>query len=300
MELHQVRYFLAVCETLNFSRAAETCHISQPALSRAIKQLEEELGGELLRRERLQTHITDLGHAVLPSLRQCYESNLAAKALATDYLKGGHAPLNLALSRSIEIELIAPILSEVTEAFPLIEIRMFRGTPDEIGERLKKGESEIAMAGPMTDAWERVDIRRLYEERFVLIMSRKHPLAQQNRIEAKSLTGERLLCRPNCAMTDIVVSRLNEVGARSVSRHEVPLIEDLNSLVRANFGIGILPRSRGGLEDLRSAEIEGVDLARPINLYTVAGRRQSTAVTTLKMLFRAKDWSADVSRERPS
>jgi len=51
MEMHQVRYFLALCETLNFTRAAESCNVSQPALTRAVHKLEEELGGLLLRRE---------------------------------------------------------------------------------------------------------------------------------------------------------------------------------------------------------------------------------------------------------
>ena len=56
MEMHQVRYFLAVCETLNFTRAAENCNVSQPALTRAVHKLEEELGGLLLRRENNLTH----------------------------------------------------------------------------------------------------------------------------------------------------------------------------------------------------------------------------------------------------
>jgi LysR family hydrogen peroxide-inducible transcriptional activator len=64
MEMHQVRYFLAVADTLNFTRAAEQCHVSQPALTRAIQQLEEELGGLLLRRERKLTHWTDFGRLI--------------------------------------------------------------------------------------------------------------------------------------------------------------------------------------------------------------------------------------------
>ncbi|MBM3540528.1 MAG: LysR family transcriptional regulator, partial [Alphaproteobacteria bacterium] len=59
--MHQVRYFLAVCETLNFRKAAESCHVAQPSLTRAIKNLEDELGGPLFRRERQNTHLTDLG-----------------------------------------------------------------------------------------------------------------------------------------------------------------------------------------------------------------------------------------------
>src|SRR5947207_15466178 len=70
MEMHQVRYFLAVADTLNFTRAAEQCHVSQPALTRAIQQLEEELGGLLLRRERTLTHLTEFGRLIEPHLRQ--------------------------------------------------------------------------------------------------------------------------------------------------------------------------------------------------------------------------------------
>ena len=61
MEMHQVRYFLAIAEELNFTRASERCNVTQPALSRAIKILEEELGGLLFRRERDLTRLTDLG-----------------------------------------------------------------------------------------------------------------------------------------------------------------------------------------------------------------------------------------------
>ena len=57
MELYQIKYFLALAETLNFTRAAERCNVSQPSLTRAVKKLEEELGGELFRREQHRTHL---------------------------------------------------------------------------------------------------------------------------------------------------------------------------------------------------------------------------------------------------
>ena len=69
MELQQARYVLAVAETQNFTRAAETCHVTQPALTRAIQRLESELGGDLIVRERKRTQLTDLGKLVLPELR---------------------------------------------------------------------------------------------------------------------------------------------------------------------------------------------------------------------------------------
>lgn len=105
MEMHQVRYFLAVARLLNFTRAAEECHVAQPSLTRAIKQLEEELGGDLFRRERNLTHLSELGHRMLPLMQQCYDSAQSAKQVATSLKKGAIAPLSIALSQSVNIEL---------------------------------------------------------------------------------------------------------------------------------------------------------------------------------------------------
>ena len=69
MEMHQIRYFLAAARTLNFTRAAEECNVAQPSLTRAIKQLEAELGGDLFRRERPQAQLTELGTRMVPLLR---------------------------------------------------------------------------------------------------------------------------------------------------------------------------------------------------------------------------------------
>jgi DNA-binding transcriptional LysR family regulator len=115
--MHQIRYFLAVGETLNLTRAAERCNVAQPALTRAIKALESELGGELLRRERALSHLTELGQRMLPMLRQCYETTLTAKVVAASMNKGEAAPLALAISHTVALGHFAPALREL-RAFP--------------------------------------------------------------------------------------------------------------------------------------------------------------------------------------
>jgi len=103
LEMHHIRYFLALSETLNLTKAAERCNVSQPALSRAIKALETELGGELLRRERTLSHLTELGQRMLPMLRQCYETALAAKMMAASIRKGETAPLSVAVTHTVAL-----------------------------------------------------------------------------------------------------------------------------------------------------------------------------------------------------
>src|ERR1700676_4195535 len=105
MEMHQVRYFLAAAAELNFTKAAEKCNVSQPSLTRAIKQLEGELGGDLFRRERPQAQLTELGERMLPLLKQCYESALGARSLASTIKSGELGSLKLALSHTIAPDL---------------------------------------------------------------------------------------------------------------------------------------------------------------------------------------------------
>src|SRR5260370_32124101 len=87
VEMHQIRYFLAVCETLNFTRAAEACNVSQPSLTRAIKGLEDELRGPLFRRERNNTHLTGLAEMTRPHLTQVLLETPAANGLAKTFAK---------------------------------------------------------------------------------------------------------------------------------------------------------------------------------------------------------------------
>jgi len=86
MELHQIRYFVALCEEWNFTRAAKRCGVSQPSLTRAIKGLETELGGPLFERSRKMTRLSGLGRAVQHDLTTIEQSVAAAKREATRHL----------------------------------------------------------------------------------------------------------------------------------------------------------------------------------------------------------------------
>src|SRR4051812_28333526 len=98
MEMHQVRYFLAVAQLLNFTRAAEECNVTQPSLTRAIKQLEAELGGDLFRRERPAAQLTELGQRMHPLLKQCFEAAAGARSLASSFKGGDIGALRIALT----------------------------------------------------------------------------------------------------------------------------------------------------------------------------------------------------------
>lgn len=292
MELHQIRYFLALSDVLNFTAAAAACNVSQPALSRAISRLEDELGGQLFRRERKLTHMTDFGRAVLPALRDCYTANLTAKELARAFQKEGQATLRIALSRAFDIEPLLPLLVELERAFPRIEINLFRGTAQEITDRLRNGEAEIAIAGDLSDDWERIESRRLYEQNFGLLIHKSHRLASSQYIEIRELAEERLLGCVDCQMTVALRGRLAAVGSNRTLGYEVAGLDDMRSLVLANLGIGVWPVGFSHLPDLLVTFVAGYPMSRWMQVYSVFGRQHSCAARTLIGLLRANDWSA--------
>src|ERR1700748_2454806 len=112
MEMHQVRYFLAVTRTLNFTRAADECNVTQPSLTRAIKQLEAELGGDLFRRER-PVQLTELVKRMHPLLKQCYEAAAGARSLASSFKSGEVCALRIALTHSVDLSLLITFLNEI-------------------------------------------------------------------------------------------------------------------------------------------------------------------------------------------
>jgi DNA-binding transcriptional LysR family regulator len=291
MEIHQIRYFLAVAQTLNFTRAAEQCNVSQPALTRAIQQLEQELSGPLLRREGKLSHLTELGVRMLPLMRQCYESALAAKSLANSLKSGTSAGLALALSQTIDMDLLADPLAELQRAFPKLQLSIWRESAAGIAERLKKGDVELAIAGPLGQGWDRLDAWPLFRDPFAIVVHHDHALARRNTVEIADLDGTPILLNPLCESADETSQLLERQRIQVRASHRISSQRDLITLLEANLGIGVLPRSATRRQALRRIPIGWFDISRDVCLYSVAGRQRSAAADALIKLLRARDWA---------
>jgi DNA-binding transcriptional LysR family regulator len=291
MEMHQIRYFISVAKTLNFTQAAKDCNVAQPSLSRAIKMLEDELGGALFRRERALTHLTDLGGMMLPLLTQCYGNALDAKTLAMAYKKALIAPLRLALSHTINLSLLVPALTELVKIFPGLELQFFRGTAKEIAGLLKAGTSDLAVAGPIGEMWDRLDAWPLFDEAHELVVNKSHALAMRNRVGLDELAKLRLITRPYNEQAEELAALLLSAGIEQKTGDHITSDQDLLGLLEANVGAAIMPESARATSNLRGIAVDGLTLRRPVLLYAVAGRERSPAATGLMKLLRAADWS---------
>jgi DNA-binding transcriptional LysR family regulator len=297
MEMHQVRYFLAVAKNLNFTRGAEECNVSQPSLTRAIKQLESEFGGDLFRRERPQAQLTELGERMLPLLRQCYESAASARELAMSMKKGEVVSLRLALSHTIDINLLMPHLNEVRRRFERLECRLLRGTAAEVVENLKGGDAELAIASDLGEGWDRLDRWPLFTDDFILLVNAQHRLARQSSIELEELREERLLLRTYCEHAEATAALLRGRGLDVDHSFQVTSESDLISMLASDLGVAIVPSSTSFPGTLARVTIAGLDLSRPVHLYGVAGRQRTAVAGLVMKMLRAADWSRHAGKE---
>ena len=288
--MYQIRYFLVLGETLNFSRAAERCNVTQPSLTRAIKALEAELGGELIRRERSLSHLTDLGERMTPLLKQCYETALAAKAVASAVTKGALSPVSVIVSRSVNLAMFTPYLNELSRAFPGLQLSLRRASSSEITELLKTGDVELAVAGPLGTSWERLDSFPLFTEPFHAVFNRQHRLSAQTSASMRDLMTETLLIDSDGELMANLVQQLSAAGIENIAQQRAVTDADLTSMLEADLGVAILPASTALSDALGRVQVEDLDLTRTISVYGVAGRRRTPAGNSLLSLLRVAQW----------
>ena len=285
--MHQIRYFLAVARQLNFTRAAEECNVAQPSLTRAIKKLEDEFGGELFRRERQNTHLTELGQMMVPLLSQTYDGALSAKSLAGAYATGKAAPLTFMLCKTVSLAPFVESLLELARAISGLSVEFVRGPSADILRDLKAGEMELAVAGPFEEPWDRLNAHALFEERYVLLAAADHALAQRASVRAADLSGQRLLTRPYCDDRESIERVLQKSGIGEYLEHHVATDDDALTCCAAGVGLAILPEHVPRPAGLRVLPLDGFDLGRSVYLYDVAGRQRSRAADGLYRLLRS-------------
>jgi DNA-binding transcriptional LysR family regulator len=291
MEMHQVRYFLAVARALNFTRAAEECNVAQPSLTRAIRQLEGELGGDLFRRERPQAQMTELGQRMLPLLKQCYDSAVSARSLASAIKKGEVGSLRLALSSTIDPSLVTPHVVELGKLFHGLELKLLRGTGSEVLEYLKRGDVELGIAAQIGDEWERLDSWPLFTEDFQLLLNTMHALAERPTVVLDDLRQERLMVRTYCETTPELLDVLRAREFDVTRFHEVSADGDLIALLEAGLGVALVPRSTQSTATLIRIGVEDIEIKRTVHLYGVAGRQRTPVAAAMMKMLRAYDWS---------
>jgi DNA-binding transcriptional LysR family regulator len=291
MEMHQVRYFLAVARTLNFTRAAEECNVTQPSLTRAIQKLEDEFGGLLFRRERARTHLTDLGREMLPYLERTYEAAQAAKAIAKGIGKAQIAPLHLGVSASIRAPELDAVLAEMAATLPGLDLHLVCAGSPELIEQALDGALDVIIVERPDEAPDRLDAHPLYDLKYLVLFKAEHPLAAKEPLLLSDLHGEVFIERGLDGGARFR-SACERAGVEPLFRHQVGDDQQLQRLVAAGLGAGLLPDGYDTIEGLVARALHDGGLAAQVILATISGRRRSPACDAFVRAVRARAWPA--------
>ncbi len=291
MEMHQVRYFLAVAEDLNFTKAAERCNVSQPALSRAIQALEQELGGPLFRRERSHTHLSELGRMVQPHLAEVFDNIKSATRLALDYARLKKTPLKLGIMSTIAPDQIIDLIAAVRTRHPGIELRLCDSDAKGLRARLIDGDLEVVIyALPGEEPDERAHMMPLFRERMVIAVGLGHRLANQSTVRVRDIDSENYIHRNNCEFAGYADAILAEQGVTCNPAYWSDRDDWTLAMVAAGLGFGFLPEHSAKHAGVVALPIVEPEFWRQVNLVSVRGRQHSPAVGAIVREAMQKRW----------
>jgi DNA-binding transcriptional LysR family regulator len=263
-----LRYFLAVAEAGNFSRAAKRVGVTQPTLSAGIAKLERQLGGRLFDRDKHRVALTPAGSRFLVRARRiAAEYELAVQELQ-------HAPeprvLRVGVLTTIPAATLEAILARHRRSGAGEVLEILDGSERDLAERLDRGRLDIALT-VVRPHHGRYEPELLRGERYLMVLPRDHVLADADFVQAEQLAGDRMVVRRHCEALPEISRFFTERGVRPRFVLKTTSDQRVLSVVRAGLGIGMMPES---FQDplVRFVRVVDFDLQREIGLLYAPGR----------------------------
>jgi DNA-binding transcriptional LysR family regulator len=297
MEIQEIRYFIALCDTLNFTRAAERCNVSQPALTRAIQHLEGKLGGPLVHRERSNTHLTELGRIMEPYFRQVLGQMDEARQKAKSFAKLDATSLTIGLMCTIGPHRLINLFSAFVSAHDGVEIYLKDAPAGALEELLDKGDIDVAIFCRPDDLDDRFHTLPLYRERFVVAVGPGHPLERTNAVRIKDLHQQNYLARANCEYYDYLRGLREQIGDVELKRPYTSERDDwIQCMVVAGLGFTYIPEYAVTVPGIVTRPLIDPEVYRTVSLVTVRGRPHSPAVGAFLREAKRYRWENPVAQ----
>lgn len=268
MTLTELRYIVAVARERHFGRAAQSCFVSQPTLSVAIKKLEEELGAVLFERAPGEVSVTPIGQRVVEQAQRVLEESARVKDIAQSAKDPLAGLLRLGTIYTIGPYLLPKLIPVLRRKAPSMQLLIQENYTHKLAEGLKQGEVDvIVVALPFSEPG--VATRALYDEPFLVALPQGHPLEKKKHISADELTRESLLLlgAGHC-FRDQVLDLCSTVqrGPRGPLARtlEGGSLETIRQMVASGVGLTVLPSTSVPTAESANDLIRIRPFARPV------------------------------------
>lgn len=299
MELRHLRYFLAVAEELNVTRAARRLNMSQPPLTQQIKALEAELGVALIDRSGYRIRLTDAGQLFAREAGRILEEVRRAVQMARTAASGASGRVRVGFTESASFNArVTASLRVFRGAYPGVEVSLEEHPSTELLAQLREGRIDVAFVRPPLREGRGLQFELLEREPLVAAVPHGHRLAQRKRIALRELAPETFVLYPRAVrpgLADEVVSGCEAAGFTPRIGQYAPQLSSTINLVAAAIGISIVPASMCSLQPQQVAylQLEGQPLHA---LLGVAYRDEERSSAVRNFIAAARGLGTDSSR----
>ena len=243
MDIRQIEYFVEVAKQLSFTKAAAALHVSQPSISKAIQNLEAELGVPLFYRSSKQLELTDAGQAVLINSIQVLESFLNLRSELTDLMELKKGQIRIGIPPIVGAEFFSKLISYYKEQYPYIEILLTEVGTKKIREEIETGELDIGLVCSATSSNESLETIGFLKDPLQLIVHESHPLAQKQSIELADLQDDAfIIYRKDFILYDRIIEECSKSGFSPTIACETTQKDLFIEMVQAKLGVALLPQ----------------------------------------------------------
>ncbi|MEG4799667.1 LysR family transcriptional regulator [Microcoleus sp. ARI1-B5] len=245
MELRHLRYFIAVAEELNFTRAAERLHMAQPPLSQQIQQLEAELGFQLFRRTKRTVVLTAAGQVFFEESQKILQQVDRAIQLGKQTSRGELGQLTIGFVSSAAHNVVPAILQAFRTRCPAVKLELRELTTNEQLQQLREGQIDIGFVRPPIEE-DGINSEIVFREPLIVALPETHPWADRAFVQLRELSAEPFILFPRSlapGLYDPIVSLCQQAGFSPIVGQEAIQMQTIISLVAAQMGVAIVPAS---------------------------------------------------------
>ncbi len=252
MELRHMRYFLAVAEELNFTRAAKRLCISQPPLTQQIKALEVELGFALFDRSKYRIELTDAGRAFAAEAARILGDVRAAVQTAERAASGAAGLVRIGFTESASFnQVVTAGLRRFRREYPQVQTTLKENPSLTLITALREGRLDVAFVRPPLREPTTITFHPLVDEPLVAAVPRGHQFAERPSIDLRELASQIFILYPRAirpGLADTIVTACEQAGFTPRVGQYAPQLSSTINLIAASFGLSLVPKSMQGMQ----------------------------------------------------
>ena len=287
LDTHSLQVFISVADTGSFTGAGEQLFLTQPAISKRIAQLEEQLGARLFDRIGRQIHLTEAGQALLPRARAVLREMEDISRSITNLSGRVAGKLRIGTSHHIGLHRLPPILRQFSRQYPEVQLDIHFIDSEEAWEGVLHGDLELGVVTLPPQPDPRVQQTLIWDDPLVFMAAPEHPLAKQKRVTLEMLTRYSAILPSPVTFTRRIVEELFRQQSLTLDiSMSTNYLETIHMMVAIGLGWSVLPASMLDGQ-VRALPVQGVHIRRELGVVTHPSRSPSNAARCFIELLRA-------------